>query len=411
MRWRNCNNCRRSYLSFAFALDDARTIEPTHSAKMKRSTTTSITLVALTALAACATPAEGKFTSLKKYRETHSREEFVNLLEAKTGKKRVRPPLRDHSGSQPGNSNASGERGRSLAVYAYCEDYNHCDTSIGYYSYNQWWDYNVWVSEWCDGEERRASASATQTQYVGRCTRNCGNDDDCGTGAFCDQPFGQCRSCREYAYWNSNQGSTCGTCTSDSDCATDTFCAHPDYTYDQNNYYLSHGYCATCHDCFDYNTYDGNSCTACSTFLTNHANAHNFASNDVRGEAEAYSLTQLPSECWRDASKEGYDELYVGDCGAFGEETELWCEGFCIADSWFDCCDPKAGAIAALTMGCFFAFVGALFTAAWIFNCWCFKKPNALMLQAMANQQQQRAMAAGHMQSPVVVQMQAPVAK
>ena len=80
-----------------------------------------------------------------------------------------------------------------------------------------------------------------------------------------------------------------------------------------------------------------------------------------------------------------------------------------LAQLWLDCCDPKAGAIAALTMGCFFAFVGALFSAAWIFKCWCFKKPDALMLQAMANQQQyHRAMAAGHMQSPVVVQMQAP---
>ena len=366
-----------------------------------------ITLVALTALAVCATSAEGKFTSLKKYRETHSREEFVNLLATKNGKKRARPPLRDHSSSQPANPNASGERGRSLAVYAYCEDDNHCDTSIYYQSYNPDWRSNTWVYELCDGEERRASASATQTQYVGRCTRYCGNDNDCGTGAFCDQSYGQCRSCREYDT-SRNSASTCGTCTSDSDCAADTFCARGDYDWDHiTQTYKNYGYCATCHDCFDYNTYDGNSCTACSTFLTNYANAHNFASNDVRGDAETYSLTQLPSECWRDASKAGYDELYTGDCGAFGEETELWCEGFCISDSWFDCCDPKAGAIAALTMGCFFAAVGALFTAAWIFKCWCFKKPNALMLQAMANQQQQRAMAAGQMQSPVVVQMQA----
>ena len=57
-------------------------------------------------------------------------------------------------------------------------------------------------------------------------------------------------------------------------------------------------------------------------------------------------------------------------------------------------------------MGCFFSFVGALFSIAWILKCWCFKKPNALMLQAMANQQQQRMMAAGQMQSPVIVQMQ-----
>ena len=105
---------------------------------MKKYTKTTITLVTLTALAACATPAEGKFTSLKKYRETHSREEFVNLLEAKNGKKRARSPLRDHSGSQPANPNASGNRGRSLAVYAYCEGDNHCDTSIGYYSYNSY---------------------------------------------------------------------------------------------------------------------------------------------------------------------------------------------------------------------------------------------------------------------------------
>ena len=129
---------------------------------------------------------------------------------------------------------------------------------------------------------------------------------------------------------------------------------------------------------------------------------------------EQESLRELPAECWLDAAHAQYEELCVGDCGAFGEETELWCKGSCIADSWFDPkagCDPKAGAIAASTMGCFFSFVGALFSVARIFKCWCFKKPNALILQAMANQQQQRMMAAGQMQSPVVVQTQAPVAK
>ena len=110
--------------------------------------------------------------------------------------------------------------------------------------------------------------------------------------------------------------------------------------------------------------------------------------NWILHDREQAALTSIPAECWRDAAAQEYEEMYVGDCGSFDEETDLCCEGFCLADSWLDCCDPKAGAIAALTMGCFFAFVGTLFSISWVLKCWYFKKPYALMLQAMQQQQQ-----------------------
>ena len=191
------------------------------------------------------------------------------------------------------------------------------------------------------------------------------------------ETYAECLPCNQYsqASYTVPGEEACQTeCTSDSHCDSGTYCAT-----NLNSY--NNGRCPTCHDCYEHNTYDGNACTACTSFLSTHASSQNFMSDDYRRDGQDFALSNSPSSCWYEAAAEEYSELYVGDCGAFGEETELWCDGYCIANSWLDCCDPKAGAIAALTMGCFFAFIGALFTAAWIFKCWCFKKPNALMLQ------------------------------
>ena len=363
---------------------------------MKRSATTTITFVALTALAACAIPAEGKLTKVTRYLDTHTREEFHAMMEAKTG----------------ATTSTRSERGRSLSAYAYCEGYSEGDWNQHCGTYTNSWGYTSY--EYCDADDRAHRSTSGDSYHPGQCVRYCDRQSDCDAGTFCGHKYynthsyGVCLTCAEYNpdwTWDRQPNSNCDIrCTSDSSCPSDTYCAETGYHPASDS--SEAGRCATCHNCFNHNSYTG-SCTACTTFLNAHANANNFRSSDYRGDAEDFTLTNLPSDCWRDAASAGYDELYTGDCGAFGEETELWCDGFCISDSWLDCCDPKAGAIAALTMGCFFAAVGALFTAAWIFKCWCFKKPNALMLQAMANQQQQRAMAAGQMQSPVVVQMQA----
>jgi len=354
---------------------------------MKRSTTTSITLVvALTALAACATPVTGKVVSVKKYLETHSREEFRAMLAEKRA-----------SATHSGDSRATSSR--RLTLGDYCESNNHCSDGAYCETYGSWWN---------NGQE----------MTWGYCVKACEAHTDCGDGGtYCSIQEGlTCRSCAAYANFDSVDGkSPCRQCSAHTDCDQGKYCARSWY-YDDSNYYSTYiekQICTGCSECWSWNTFDYGNCPA-DTLTTDQcyiANTNTYSNSDWEKDVEQESLRELPAECWLDAAHAQYDELYTGDCGAFGEETDLWCEGFCIADSWFDCCDPKAGAIAALTMGCFFSFVGALFSVAWIFKCWCFKKPNALMLQAMANQQQQRVMAAGQMQSPVVVQMQAPVAK
>ena len=329
------------------------------------------------------------------------------MMEAKRGRTTRRPATNTEMRANGSSSNANADRDgrRSLTAYAYCEHQEsgdldqHCDSYIDSYGYENY--------EWCDAGWYSMTNSNGETYWPGRCVRWCDDHSDCGVGTFCG--YGaqghECVPCNQYEYasWTVPGTPACETqCNSDSHCESGTYCA-TDWYGNQR--------CSTCHDCYDFNTYNGNACTACTSFLSTHASSHNFKSDDYRSDSQNFALSNAQSTCWHEAAAEEYSELYVGDCGAFGDDTELWCDGYCIANSWLDCCDPKAGAIAALTMGCFFAFVGALFSAAWIFKCWCFKKPNALMLQAMANQQQQRAMAAGHMQSPVVVQMQAPVAK
>jgi len=348
---------------------------------MKRTTSTTITLVALTALAACATPVAGKVVSVRKYMETHSREEFREIMEAKGGRR-----------TQSGDSSRRGTS-RRLSNGDYCETDLHCSGGARCDVEGSWWN---------NGQE----------MTWGYCSTDCWDHDECDEGSYCSIQDGYtCRSCAAFATFDSVDGTNpCTRCSGHGDCAQGNYCSRS-YYWDDNTYQsFEKQICSGCSGCWSWNTFDYGPCPDgtgqnCDVTLPSYGNTN--WENDL----EQNLLRELPAECWLDAAHAEYDELYVGDCGAFGEETELWCEGFCIADSWFDCCDPKAGAIAALTMGCFFAFVGALFTAAWIFKCWCFKKPNALMLQAMANQQQQRAMAAGHMQSPVVVQMQAPVAK
>ena len=357
---------------------------------MKRTTSTIITLVALTALAACATPVSGKVVSAKKYLETHSREEFREMIQAKRGR--------------PTSSSESSRRGasRRLTIGNYCERDSHCSDGEFCDTFDSW-SYNGQTYSW------------------GYCAKGCSAHTDCGDGGtYCSIQEGyMCRSCAAYANFDSIDGtSPCRQCSAHTDCDKGKYCARSWYYDNDGDYYwgnyIEKYICTACSECWSWNTFDYGTCpddqsTTDQCYVAPPADA--YQNSDWKNATAQESLRELPADCWVDAAHAEYDELFVGDCGAFGEETELWCEGFCIADSWLDCCDPKAGAIAALTMGCFFAFVGALFSAAWIFKCWCFKKPNALMLQAMANQQQQRAMAAGHMQSPVVVQMQAPVAK
>ena len=339
---------------------------------MKRTTSTTITLVALTALAACATPVAGKVVPVKKYMETHSREELRELIARKRGSTGVRA--------------AHSER-RQLAAGDYCEVDSHCEAG----EECQYWDTYMYASSYRSGN----------------CVRYCTSSSDCDQGTYCSSSnYGSCQPCYNYAdfdlYDMREQGSVCSaTCSAHSDCSSVSATLYCSNNFNYNSYK-----CSSCASCWSWNTFDYSTCPNSCV-----APSHTYSNTNYQDEAGREALQGLPSDCWLDAAQAEYDDMYVGDCGAFGEETELWCDGFCISNSWLDCCDPKAGAIAALTMGCFFAFVGALFTAAWIFKCWCFKKPNALMLQAMANQQQQRAMAAGHMQSPVVVQMQAPVAK
>ena len=403
-------------MSNAFTTRRRANERPTRTVRtMRKSTKTTITLVTLTALAACATPAEGKFTSVKKYRETHSREEFVNLLATKNGKKRERGSRREAQrpdSEANASPTASGERGRSLTAYAYCEGH-HNGQDWNQHCAGRYYDYLSGTErwEWCETGYTDHTASNGEKYTPGKCVRNCGSDEDCPSGTFCGYASynGEERQCLPCSHSNDDFYSynSCRSCSSDSDCPGSTSSSEPTYCA-TSIYDPSVGRCSTCHDCYSYNVFSGSSCPSqCTNLFTSYAAQHNFRSTDIRGDEESLSLSNLPSDCWHEAVANDYGELHVGDCGAFGEETELWCDGFCLSDSWFDCCDPKAGAIAALTMGCFFAAVGALFTAAWIFKCWCFKKPNALMLQAMANQQQQRAMAAGQMQSPVVVQMQA----
>ena len=379
---------------------------------MKKYTRTTITLIALTALAACATPAAGKVVSVKKYLETHSREELRAVVEAKRGK-----TSRTSSSRLRGDdmSDTNGPRGRSLSAYDYCEVHHdgtsdpnqHCAGTI-----QDRWGRDA-AQESCEFGPSRQDANG-DFYSPGVCMREFTHSWDsslCGNGMFIglrDGYDGVCTPCSLYSdTWYGGGRGACKQCTSDSDCPNNANTTDPTYCA-QSSFFPSKGYCSSCKDCYEYNVFNGNSCPSqCTNYFTAYATGKNFKASSIRDDAEQFSLGRLPGECWHDAAMEDFDELYVGDCGAFGEETELWCEGFCLADSWLDCCDPKAGAIAALTMGCFFAAVGALFSAAWIFKCWCFKKPNALMLQAMANQQQQRAMAAGQMQSPVVVQMQA----
>jgi hypothetical protein len=353
---------------------------------MKRSAaTTTITVVALTALAACATPTHAKVTSAKKYVETHSREEFRDLLA-----QRRAPATR-----------SGDDRGRRLLTGDYCETDAHCGGDGAYC---------VAEGSWTNGNG--------QQQSWGHCKKDCWNHDECDGGAYCSIQDGYtCRSCAAFATFDSVDGTNpCTRCDAHGDCARGEYCSRSWY-WDDNTYEsFEKQICAGCAGCWSWNTFDYGTCPSGSNandqcYVAPPADPYANANwqSDTEQERSETALRELPSDCWLNAAHAEYDELYVGDCGAFGEETELWCEGFCVADSWLDCCDPKAGAIAALTMGCFFAFVGALFSAAWIFKCWCFKKPDALMLQAMANQQQyHRAMAAGHMQSPVVVQMQAP---
>ena len=345
--------------------------------KSKTTTTATITFVALTVLAACATPAHAKVTSAKKYVETHSREELRDLVAQK----------RDATRSD-------GDRARRLTNGDYCETDAHCGNGA----------YCAEEGSWTNGNGQQMS--------WGYCKKDCWAHTDCDGGSYCSIQDGYvCRSCAAFATFDSVDGtSPCTRCSAHSDCTSGEYCSRS-YYWDENTYTsFEKQICAGCSGCWSWNTFDYGSCPD-SSGQTCDITTPTYSNSNWQKDLEQESLRELPADCWLDAAHAEYEELYVGDCGAFGEETELWCEGFCIADSWFDCCDPKAGAIAALTMGCFFSFVGALFSVAWIFKCWCFKKPNALMLQAMANQQQQRMMAAGAMQSPVVVQMQAPVNK
>lgn len=340
----------------------------------------SLALIALVALASqgVITPAHGKIVSAKKYVETHSREEFRDMLAERRVKAHADGARRDASR----RLTSSGD---------YCETDNHC--GAGAYCEEE--------GSWTNGNGQR--------QSWGHCKKDCVNHDECDGGSYCSIQEGYiCRSCAAFATFDSVDGTNpCTACAAHSDCDQGEYCTRS-YYWDDNTYQsFEKQICSGCAGCWSWNTFDYGSCPGsasgqqCDTGTTN-----TYDNSNWQNDFEQESLRELPADCWLDAAHAQYDDLYVGDCGAFGEETDLWCEGFCIADSWFDCCDPKAGAIAALTMGCFFAAVGALFSAAWIFKCWCFKKPNALMLQAMANQQQQRMMAAGQMQSPVIVQMQ-----
>jgi hypothetical protein len=340
----------------------------------------SLALIALVALSSqgMITPAHGKIVSAKKYVETHSREEFRDVLAERRSKAHADGSRRDASR-------------RLTNIGEYCETDAHCGNGA--------------ICE----EEGSWTNGNGQRQSWGYCTKDCWKHDECDGGSYCSIQEGySCRSCAAFATFDSVDGTNpCTACMAHSDCDQGEYCTRS-YYWDDNTYQsFEKQICSGCSGCWSWNTFDYGSCPGsgsgeqCDT-----GNANAYDNTNWENDFEQGSLRELPAECWLDAAHAQYDDLYVGDCGAFGEETELWCEGFCIADSWFDCCDPKAGAIAALTMGCFFAFVGALFSAAWIFKCWCFKKQNAMMLQAMANQQQQRMMAANQMQSPVIVQMQ-----
>jgi hypothetical protein len=376
--------------------------------KTKLSVPLSVVVAACATLASlAATPIEGKVVSVKKYAETHTREEFLDMIDAKRGGKRANAK----KGANP-SRNLSERKGRSLAAGAYCEDSIHCEqwnTHYGIdYTTNQYGWYN---DQWCETEwDKPREASDGTIYYPGTCVKYCdpwnGESNQCEPGTYCSTASWQCTPCSHFVEYNSEIEGECTTCNSHSDCSSTsnppTYCATNQF-YDRESDNMYTKVCSSCIDCYDWNAIDG----SCPSHCAIPTNTPTFKNSNYMLDREQAALTSIPAECWRDAAAQEYEEMYVGDCGSFGEETDLWCEGFCLADSWLDCCDPKAGAIAALTMGCFFAFVGTLFSISWVLKCWCFKKPNALMLQAMQQQQHARMMAANQMQHPVVVQMQA----
>jgi hypothetical protein len=81
------------------------------------------------------------------------------------------------------------------------------------------------------------------------------------------------------------------------------------------------------------------------------------------------------------------DNVYYGDCGAFGIKSERWCdicgEPTCCAWSDGGCCDTDGGAVAGLVIGMVVFLVASITSCAYCCKCCCFRPRPAVLAVAV----------------------------